>query len=125
MGSARLVYEMSRLALCEADGHVIVLKVAMDESGVHDGSPVLTVSAYVGRARQWEAWTKLWNVTKRPIKVYHATDAANLRGEFESWSEPQVTELVKKLLPLIADTDIPRRCRYSDERVRKSHEGSY
>jgi hypothetical protein len=34
MGNARLVYEMSRFALAEADGYVIVIKVAMDESGM-------------------------------------------------------------------------------------------
>jgi hypothetical protein len=107
MASARLVYEMSRLALCEADGQVIVLKVAMDESGVHDGSPVLTVGAYCGRPRQWEAWTKRWNVTKRPIKVFHAVDCANLREEFDGWTAPERDELVKKLIPVIADTDIP------------------
>lgn len=58
MGNAQLVYEMSRMALCEADGNVIAIKVAMDESGVHDGSPVLTVAAYVARPEQWRNWTK-------------------------------------------------------------------
>jgi hypothetical protein len=86
---------------------VIVLKVAMDESGVHDGSPVITVGAYIARARQWQDWTKLWNATKRPIKVYRAADAANLYGQFEGWTEEARDELVKKLLPVIADTDIP------------------
>jgi len=30
-----------------------------------------------------------------------------LRGEFEGWSEPDRDELVKKLLPIIADADFP------------------
>ena len=79
----------------------------MDESGVHDDTPVIAVGAYVGRPRQWQDWTKRWNATKRPIKIYHATDAANLHGEFEGWTAEERDTLVKKLLPVIADTDMP------------------
>jgi hypothetical protein len=107
MGSAQLVYEMSRMALCESDGNIIVLKVAMDESGVHDGSPVLTVGAYVARPRQWQDWTKRWNVAKRPIKVMHAVECQNLTGEFRGWTDPQRDEVVIRCLPIIAESDIP------------------
>jgi hypothetical protein len=96
-----------RRRVAEADGQVIVLKVAMDESGVHDGSPVITVGAYVARLKQWQDWTKRWNAAKRPIKVYHAVDAQNLTGEFKGWSEEARDEVVKRILPVIADSDIP------------------
>jgi len=46
------------MVLGEADGRVIVIKAAMDESGVHDNSPVLTVGAYVARPSQWQEWTR-------------------------------------------------------------------
>jgi Protein of unknown function (DUF3800) len=105
--SARLVYEMSRMVLAEADGWVIVLKVAMDESGVHDGSPVITVGAYVARPRQWQDWTKRWNVAKRPIKIFHAVDCQNLTEEFKGWTEPERDGLVKRCLPIIAESDFP------------------
>jgi len=72
---------------------VIVLKVAMDESGVHDGSPVIAVAAYVARPRQWQDWTKRWNVAKRPIKVMHAVDCQNLTDEFKGWLREQRDEL--------------------------------
>jgi Protein of unknown function (DUF3800) len=83
-----------------------VLKAYIDESGVHDDSPVLTVAAYLGRQNVWRNWTKRWNVTKRPIRVCHAADAANLKAEFKDWTKEQVAELAKKLLPVIADTEI-------------------
>src|SRR5271169_1061412 len=79
----------------------------MDESGVHDGSSVITVGAYVGRPGQWQDWTKRWNAAKRPIRVVHAVDCQNLTGEFKGWEAPARDELVKRLLPVIADTDIP------------------
>ncbi len=105
--SATLVYEMSRMALAETDGWVVVLKVAMDESGVHDGSPVVAVGAYLARPRQWREWTKAWNARKRPIKVFHAVDCANLRGEFEGWDASNRNDFVAKLLPVIADAGFP------------------
>jgi hypothetical protein len=105
--SARLVYEMSRMVLAEADGQVIVLKVAMDESGVHDDSPVLTVGAYIARPRQWEEWTKRWNVAKRPIKVFHAVDCANLVGEFKGWTAARRDPLVIRLLDVLRESNLP------------------
>jgi len=95
------------MLLAEADGEVIVLKVAMDESGVHDESPVVTVGAYVARPVQWQNWTKRWNVAKRPIKVFHAVDCQNLVGEFKGWDEGKRNDLVKRCLPVIAEGDFP------------------
>jgi hypothetical protein len=84
-----------------------VLKIYLDESGTHDNSPVVTVGAYVGRPQEWQAWTKKWNVAKRPIEVVHATDAQSLHGEFEGWSKPDRDELVKRLLPVIVNANFP------------------
>ena len=95
------------MVLGEADGRVIVIKVAMDESGVHDASPVLTVGAYVARPRQWQGWTRRWNVAKRPIKVFHAVDCANFRGEFEGWNPVSRDQLVIRLLDVMEGSDIP------------------
>jgi hypothetical protein len=83
-----------------------MIKVYMDESGVHDGSPVVTVGAYFGRPKQWETFTKRWNAKKRPIKVYHATDAQNLRGEFKGWDNADRDKLVAGLLPVIPASGI-------------------
>jgi hypothetical protein len=107
MGSARLVYEMSRFALAEAAGRVIVIKVPMDESGVHDDSPVLTVAAYLGRPSDWRSWTKRWNAAKRPIRVFHSTDCQNLRGEFKGWDEGRRDHLVIRLLDVMEEADLP------------------
>jgi hypothetical protein len=107
MGSAQLVYEISRMALCESDGNVIVIKVAMDESGVHDGSPVLTVGAYVARPGLWRDWTKRWNVAKRPIKMFHAVDCANFAGEFKGWTAERRDPLVVRLLDVLRESDFP------------------
>ena len=101
MGSAQYAWDLSRVALADTDGVVAVLKIFMDESGVHHGSPVVTVAAYFGRPKTWKAFTIDWNRAKGPIKVFHATDCANLRGEFAGWNESERNEYVAKLLPVL------------------------
>ena len=78
----------------------------MDESGIHDGSPVLTVAAYVGMPSVWRDWTKAWNRQKKPIKVFHATDCAALRGEFKDWDKEERDSYVAKLLPVIGQANL-------------------
>jgi hypothetical protein len=78
----------------------------MDESGIHDDSPVVTVGTYFGRPSQWRLFTKEWNRRKRPIKVFHAADCQNLEGEFKGWDGPERDRYVINLLPALAMFDI-------------------
>lgn len=107
MGSAQLVWQLSRAVLADADGLIAVIKVYMDESGTHDRSPAVTVGAYCARPKQWRDWTKDWNRQKRPIDVFHATDCQNLKGEFKDWDATQRDDFVKQLLPVIAEHAMP------------------
>ena len=83
-----------------------MIKIYIDESGTHPESDVVTVAAYAGRQKAWKKWTDEWRKAKRPIKVYHAADSANLHGEFKGWSPEKRNELAKKLLPIIANNKI-------------------
>src|SRR6202166_2024624 len=88
------------------DGIVAVFDVYMDESGTHDEAPVIVVAAYIGRSETWCDWTSKWIPAIHPIKVYHAVDAQNLKEEFKGWDDVQVSNLAKKLLPIIANAEI-------------------
>lgn len=79
-----------------------MIKIFIDESGTHNDADVVTVAAYAGRPKAWREWSAEWRKAKKPIKVFHAVEAANRTGEFEGWTPEQRTELVKKLLPIIA-----------------------
>lgn len=105
MTSARDVYELSRAVLAEGngDGWIAVLRVYMDESGTHDGSPVVAVGAYVALPRVWRDWTKVWNRRKRPIRIFHSNDCANFWGEFEGWDKERRDPFVAQLLPTIPE----------------------
>jgi hypothetical protein len=81
-----------------------VIKIFMDESGTHDGSPYVTVAAYAGKPKHWAAFSTEWTAKKKPddIGVYHAADCANQHGEFKDWQKQRSTEFAAKMLPIIA-----------------------
>jgi len=101
MSAARDVWEMSRAILGDQDGYVAVIRVYLDESGIHEGSPVVTVAAYLARPKDWMRFTSEWKRAIKPAKCYHATDAAACQGEFKGWTPDQVIELPKRALPII------------------------
>ena len=78
-----------------------MLKVFMDETGIHEDAEMVAVAGYIGRPKTWREWTKEWNNKKRPIKVFHATDCANFRGEFEGWDKQRRDPYVAQLLPVV------------------------
>ncbi len=56
---------------------IAVLEAYLDESGTHDGAPVLCVAGYAGNRRQWKAFGKEWFPTLKdsPLSIFHATDS--------------------------------------------------
>jgi hypothetical protein len=78
-----------------------MLKTFMDETGIHDDSEMVAVAGYISPPKIWREWTKDWNRARRPIKVFHATDCANFRGEFEGWDKARRDPYVAQLLPVI------------------------
>jgi hypothetical protein len=79
-----------------------MIRIYIDESGTHDGSPVVAVGAYAGRLETWPAFIDEWNAAKGPINVFHSTDCAALRGEFEGWAAEERDALVARLLAVPA-----------------------
>ena len=106
MGSAQGVLELSRAILAGEDGCVAVIKIYMDESGTHDGSPVVTVGAYFGKPKAWAEFTRKWNFFKRPIRVFHSSDSANLRGEFKGWSPEDRDAIVVHLTRCLRESSL-------------------
>jgi hypothetical protein len=85
----------------------------MDETGIHADAPMVAVGGYISRPKYWRAWTKDWNAQKRkvppgrqPIKVFHSTDCANYRREFEGWDKAERDPYVAQLLPVLRAHEI-------------------
>src|SRR5216683_2421607 len=82
------------------------LHVFIDESGVHDDSPVVTVAMYAGQPTDWRLFVKNWNAAKKPIKIIHAADCANRTGEFEGWDRDRRNAFAAQLLPVLPSHNI-------------------
>jgi hypothetical protein len=101
---AQYVTDLGEACLGDQDGQLVMIRIYMDESGTHDGSPVVTVGAYFGRPKDWARFTKRWTHALGDLPYYHAADAQALRGPFEGWTETQRNELVIRLLKILHDS---------------------
>lgn len=80
-----------------------MIKLFVDESGTHEGSPIVSVAGYMARGLKWQKFTTEWRRVLKPrgIEIFHATDCAALRGEFQGWTPENRDKLVRSLLPII------------------------
>ena len=101
LSPAHYAWELGRAALGDRDGWLAVIRIYIDESGVHDGSPVVAVGAYAGRLETWPAFIEEWNRAKGSIKVFHSADCAAYQGEFKGWNETDRNALVADLLTVL------------------------
>jgi uncharacterized protein DUF3800 len=85
------------------EGPIAVIKLFVDESGIHEGSPIVSVAGYMARGLTWQKFTTEWRRTLKPkgINIFHATDCANLQGDFKGWTVDERDNLMKRLLPII------------------------
>jgi hypothetical protein len=98
---AQYAWELGRAALGDRDGWLAVIRIYIDESGTHDGSPVVAVGAYAGRLETWPAFIEDWEKAKGPINVFHSADCGAYQGEFKGWKEEDRNALVAKLLAVL------------------------
>lgn len=99
--AAERVYEISDSVLAGRDGVVVVIEVYVDESGTHDGSENVAVSAVWADKTEWKSWTLDWNEAKAPINIHHSVDCHNRKGEYAGWSQEQRDAYVFRILPVV------------------------
>src|SRR5258708_4041248 len=105
LGVPCLVDELSRTFLADLDGWIAVFQAFLDESGTHEGSPVITVAGYVAQRPAWNRFTQKWRRTLSPIKVFHSSECNGFHGEWKGWTKEDRDAKVKQLLPLLPSID--------------------
>src|SRR4051794_30279906 len=91
-------------------GHIVILAEAfIDESGTHDGSPMLTVAGYLFKQDQARRFARDWGkiLEQYGLPAAHQTDCANGKGDYKNLSMEQRIELTKLLIQ-----NIKRRTMY-------------
>jgi len=82
---------------------VMMVEAYFDESGTHDGSPVMCVAGYLFDGKQCLHLDREWVDALRTFGVtrFHAVDCAQGVGEFSSLSPKDRTELTVRLIGII------------------------
>jgi hypothetical protein len=92
-----------------ARGGVLVVQVEsyFDESGTHDGSPVLCLAGYIVErdqstrmAEEWNAALN-WSELPRPLEYFRMSECAHGHGQFEGVSMEHGIELEKRMIAII------------------------
>lgn len=103
---AAIVSDFNDVFLSDKNGVVVVIRVFLDESGTHNDSQILSVSAVWASPQDWNKWTLDWIDAKAPIEIFHSVDCHNRNKEFSGWTREQRDAYVKKLLPVIGNHQI-------------------
>ncbi len=91
-----------------------MLYAYLDPSGLHDGSPVVSISGFVSDEASWREFDRKWTaiLDKRywPSRIsrFHAFDCVQGEGEFlkGNWRFPERLALYGELTELIKNSDV-------------------
>jgi Protein of unknown function (DUF3800) len=85
-----------------------VYNAYMDESGTHDGSPVVAVAGYIASFEQWIRLEDEWTKTLKTFGVatFHMTDFEARQGPFTRWPQERRERFLSRLINIIVDYTI-------------------
>jgi hypothetical protein len=89
-----------------------MLKVYLDESGIHDGAPVCVVAGYGNSVARWKAFERLWmrRIDRAKVKEFKATEFFDRnadgsgRGVYRNWSANDLLTFFNDLVAIINRT---------------------
>jgi len=74
-----------------------------DESGTHDGSPILALAGFVATTKQWAEFAREWSelLNQEGLTHFHMSKFEARRGEFVGWSNERRLRLQQRLIGII------------------------
>lgn len=94
------------LVVPEGGSLVALASIFVDESGTHEGSPVMTIGGVIFRKRQASEFSRKWSAYLRAKRVpyFHMADVTHPRNTiYDGWSNKQLIDFEKKLIRMVAD----------------------
>jgi len=90
-----------------------MLGAFFDDSGTHDGSPVVAMGGLLGTDEQWNEFARQWTALlakplpeKPPLKQFHLTDCRNGYGEFADYKEADRNLITRLFREIILNTEM-------------------
>lgn len=98
--SAHDLNPFERIVELSGSAIVIVRKAFIDESGTHDGSPIMTVAGYLFKQEQARRFSRDWRkvLEKFQIPAAHQTDCATGNGDYKGMSMSDRIKVSTKLI---------------------------
>jgi len=74
-----------------------------DESGTHDGSPILTLAGYIADISQWVEFAREWNeiLKQGGLTHFHMSKFEARQGEFRGWDNERRLLIQRGLIGII------------------------
>src|SRR5690242_13046666 len=87
----------------EPERALVIYTAFLDASGVHDGSPVMTLAGYVAHLGQWANLDREFGrLLKKNKLTYHHTKRMRARsGEYQGWKPTQYNRYVGDVQQII------------------------
>ena len=90
-----------------------MLKLYLDDTGTHDGSPVVGSGGFIGSERAWENFDLLWRevlaspVENKPaLRKWHSWDCRHGYGEFSGYNQAERDYVTGRFRDVITKSDI-------------------
>lgn len=85
----------------------------IDDSGTHDGAPVVVFGGLIGEQEQWERFEPRWKAKlanplpgKSPLKRFHMHHCQRQRGDFIDYSDAESDALIHDFRQIILDCGV-------------------
>lgn len=96
-----------------ADGWVVMLRAYLDDSGTHDGAPVVVVGGLIGPTEHWDRLEQRWIEKlssplpgKPALKAFHLSHLVGHFGEFRDYKPAEVDRLRYEFREIILQSDL-------------------
>jgi hypothetical protein len=94
------------------DRWMAMLTAFCDESGIHQGARIFTISGYVGKAREWKRLERKWKraLQKEGLAEFHMAECEGGYGAFSDLHDaryrPERDRLQRRFINIILECDI-------------------
>ena len=75
----------------------------LDESGTHQGAPVVVVGCYVSTVEQWSRFDAEWaaHLERHSLPFFHMTDFVARQGAYRGWTESARERFIRAAINMI------------------------
>jgi hypothetical protein len=109
------VLELAKMVLPHrrASGYLFMLQAYLDDSGTHNGAPVLAIGGLIGTPESWDGLEQAWIARLReplpgkpPVRAFHLSHLIGHFGEFRDYKPAEVDALRFEFRKIILESNL-------------------